>query len=269
MSSGKEIFMNALERTFESSALNPFPTTGAAASTSAQTPSAARRPMLVPPRFSLGQLYVAWESLKQQGGIYLIYGEPYVLELAQKMLSRPLLARTPVVVVDGNNRFNLYLYTRMAQYFARRPEEFLRRIKISRAFTCHQMVSLVERVEKAAERYQTPLVLALDPLATFYDENVPVFETNKLFKKMERTLRDLARHGFKVLLACSDPAPKQRPQYLEALKNTAIFRLGCRRANANELTLQLERPEEFRQTWTLSSSAVTPISYSRQLSLFQ
>lgn len=259
--------MNALERTFASPVLNPFPR--ARAPVPAKAPSPAGGPILVPPRFSLGQLYVAWESLKQQGGVYLIYGEPYVLELAQKMLSRPLLARTPVVVVDGNNRFNLYLYTRMAQYFARRPEEFLRRIKISRAFTCHQMVSLVERVEKAAEKYQTPLILALDPLATFYDENVPVFEANKLFRKLERTLRELAQRGFKVLLACADTAPKQRPRYLEDLKNIAIFRLGCRRAQADELTLQLERPEEFRQTWTLSSTAVTPIPYSRQLRLFQ
>ncbi len=260
--------MNQLQKSSAPSATVPFHSPGLVSAQRA-TKQSPRSSTLMTPRFSLGQLYVAWESLKQQGGTYLIYGEPYVLELAQKMLSRPLLARTPVVIVDGNNSFNLYLYTRMAQYFARRPEEFLQRIKISRAFTCHQMISLIERVEKAAEKYQTPLVLALDPLATFYDENVPLYEANKLFKQLERTLRDLAHRGLKVLMACSEPPLKQRPHYLEALQNLAIFRLSCRRSGANDLTLRLERPEEFKQTWTLTSTTVTPTPYSRQLSLFQ
>ncbi len=216
----------------------------------------------------MGQLYVAWESLQQQGGVCLLYGDPYVFDLAQKMLSRPLLARNPVIVVDGNNRFQIYLYTRMAQYFVRRPEEFLRLIKISRAFTCHQMVSLAERIEKAAQRYQTSLVLMLDPLATFYDENVPTFEANKLFQKFERTLSELSHRALKVLVACPEPTVPERAQYLQTLKRKAIFRLSCRRSNPRELALHLEKPEEFQQTWTLSAAPVAPPP-SQQLSLFQ
>jgi hypothetical protein len=260
--------MNALEKSQSGSVTTPVPV----APPRTDGPAAALLPALKPsfaaPRFSLGQLYVAWESMKQQGGLYLIYGEAYVLELAQKMLSRPLITRTPVILVDGNNGFNLYLYTRMAQHFARRPEEFLRLMKISRAFTCHQMVSLAERVQKMAEKYHSPLVVALDPLATFYDENVPLFEANKLFKKFESTLRDLARRGLKVLMACPAPAVKQRSQYLETFKREAVFRLACERHDPMELVLRLEQPEEFKQTWTLNAAPVAPLRYSRQLRLF-
>jgi len=242
--------MDTLQKSQPFSVAPPVP----AADTRVQNSSAALLPALKPslmaPRFSLGQLYAAWESMKPEGGLYLIYGEAYVMELAQKILSRPLVTRTPVVIVDGNNGFNLYLYTRMAQYFARRPDEFLRLIKISRAFTCHQMVSLAERVQKTAEKYHTPLVVVLDPLATFYDENVPLFEANQLFKKFESILRGLARSGLKVLAACPIPVAKQRRQYLETLKREAIFRLACERHNTAELMLHLERPEEFQQTWT-------------------
>jgi hypothetical protein len=224
---------------------------------------------LAVPRFSISQLYTIWEAMKQRGGLYLLHGDPYVLELAQKMLSRPLLKRTPVVMVDGNNSFHLYLYTRMAQYFARRPEDFLRPIKISRAFTCHQMVSLMERVSKAAEHHHAPLVVVLGPLSTFGDENVPVFEANKLFKKMERILRDLAHRGLKVVLACPEiPQSRQQP-YLESLKRNADFRLSCERPQSMELLLRLERPKQFQQVWTLPSNAPVPLRYSRQLMLFQ
>jgi hypothetical protein len=261
--------MDALEKSQLHSVVTPLRTAPAGTDASPAALLPALKPSPMASRFSLGQLYLAWESMKQQGGLYLIYGEAYVLELAQKMLSRPLITRTPVVIVDGNNGFNLYLYTRMAQYFTRRPEEFLRLIKISRAFTCHQMVSLAERVQKTAEKYHSPLVVALDPLATFYDENVPLFEANKLFQQFQHTLRDLARRGLKVLMACPAPAVKQRPHYLEALKREAIFRLACERHNPAELLLRLERPEEFKQTWTLTSTSIAPLRYSRQLRLFQ
>jgi hypothetical protein len=261
--------MDTLQKSRSFTALTPMPSATVRAP---HTPTPSRPTVtssLMAPRFSMGQLYVAWEAMKQRGGLYLIYGDAYVLELTQKMLSRPLLTRTPVVIVDGNNNFDLHLYTRMAQHFARRPEEFLRLIKISRAFTCHQMVSLAERVQKTAEKHQTSLVVALSPLATFDDENVPSFEANQLFHKLQRIFRDLARSGLKVLLACPETTLKQRPQYLQALKREAIFRLACERRAPTELTLRLERPEPFKQTWTLTSNSVAPIRYSRQLTLFQ
>lgn len=222
----------------------------------------------ITPPFSLGQLYVAWEALKQQGGLYLIYGDIYATDLAQKLLARPLFSQTPVIVLDGNNSFNLYLYTRLAKHFARPPEQFLRLIKISRAFTCHQMVSLAQRTRQAAEKYHAGLVVVLGPLATFYDENVPLFETNKLFKKFQGILRDLANSGLKVLLACPEATIQQRSQYLEALKRGAAFRLACERHSTTQLGLRLERPEAFQQSWSLTSPSVIPLRHWRQPPLF-
>lgn len=226
-------------------------------------------PSKLTPRFSLGQLYVVWEALKQQRGLYLIYGDTYATELAQKLLARPLLHHSSVIVLDGNNGFNWYLYTRLAKHFSRPPEQFLRLIKISRAFTCRQMLSLAEQTKRAVEKYHASLVVALGPLATFYDENVPTFEANKLFNKFQWTLRGLSHGGLQVLLACPEAAVKQRPHYLEAFKRLAVFQLACERRGPLELELRLERPEAFQQSWTLTIPATPPLRYWRQLSLFQ
>jgi hypothetical protein len=82
-----------------------------------------------------------------------------------------LVAHGPLAVLDGGNRFNAYLVARGA----RGQTELLERITVSRAFTCYQMLTLLEG---------TPVlprpVLVLDILNTFYDESVKVRERRRL-----------------------------------------------------------------------------------------
>jgi hypothetical protein len=92
--------------------------------------------------------------------------------------------RGPVRVLDGGNRFNAYTVARAA---GGRPE-VLNRITVSRAFTCYQVLSLLE----STPAIQAPSVL-LDMLNTFYDESVQVGERKRLLRACIIHLERLAR----------------------------------------------------------------------------
>jgi hypothetical protein len=106
-------------------------------------------------------------------------------------------------------------------------KQALARITLARAFTCYQMLTLLS---------ETPAIpnqptLALDLLATFYDENVPAAEALRL---LERCLADLRRLSAQapVVVCARPPRPGRgftygftpesaRPELMEALKAAA------------------------------------------------
>ena len=90
-----------------------------------------------------------------------------------------------VTVLDGGNRFPAYQTARMLR---RRTPNILptaRRIFLRRAFTCYQMLALLESTPALHQPY-----LILDLLGTFQDENVPTAEVSRLldrcFTQLER-----------------------------------------------------------------------------------
>jgi hypothetical protein len=113
-----------------------------------------------------------------------------LLVLARGM-HKPLLSnlfrlaeRGPLTVLDGGNRFNAYLVARGAHG----RTELLERITVSRAFTCYQMLTLLETT------HSLPIpILALDLLNTFYDESVRVNERRRLLESCIAHLDRLGR----------------------------------------------------------------------------
>jgi len=81
--------------------------------------------------------------------------------------------RCSLRVLDGGNRFNAYTVARAA----RGRQEVLNRITVSRAFTCYQVLSLLESTPAT----KAPFVV-LDLLNTFYDESVPIGERKRLLR---------------------------------------------------------------------------------------
>jgi hypothetical protein len=111
------------------------------------------------------------------GNWLLVVGSRAISPTLLALVAR--LAETgPVRVVDGGNRFNAYTVARAARG---RPE-VLNRITVSRAFTCYQVLSLLE----STPAIPAPFVV-LDFLCTFYDESVQIGERKRL-------LRDCMRH---------------------------------------------------------------------------
>lgn len=93
------------------------------------------------------------------------------------------LERT-VLVLDGGMLFNVYRVVMAAHGQTR----ILSRIRFARAFTCYQMVALLERTP--AEDVH---VVVLDLLSTFQDENVPAAERMRLLKACLPHLTRLSR----------------------------------------------------------------------------
>jgi hypothetical protein len=117
----------------------------------------------------------------QAGGWILLVGprslNPTILEAVAR-----LGQRSPVRVLDGGNRFNAYTVARAA----RGQPETLGRITVSRAFTCYQVLSLLESTPASPAPF-----IVLDLLNTFYDESVQAGERKRLLRVCIRHLERL------------------------------------------------------------------------------
>jgi hypothetical protein len=90
-----------------------------------------------------------------------------------------------VLVLDGANRFDPYQLAREGRQRGLRPEEVLSRVWIARAFTCHQLVQLVqEGLPAQLAGVERALVIVLGPCTLFYDEQVPLAERRRLFRAL-------------------------------------------------------------------------------------
>jgi hypothetical protein len=105
-------------------------------------------------------------------GFLLLVG-PRSLNLSMLTAVARLGQGAPVRVLDGGNRFNAYTIARQAQGQA----EVLERITVSRAFTCYQVLSLLEGTPAAPHPF-----VVLDLLNTFYDESVQAGERRRLLR---------------------------------------------------------------------------------------
>jgi hypothetical protein len=97
-----------------------------------------------------------------------------------------LTDHAPLLVFDGGNQFNAF---RVARLTHGRPE-ILKRIKISRAFTCYQMLSLLEGINPIHET-----ILLLDFLATLYDESASFPDRTRLLALSLSHIRKLSLHN--------------------------------------------------------------------------
>jgi hypothetical protein len=120
-------------------------------------------------------------------------------------------------VFDGGNRFEGYFVARLARRFSLRsngndsanngttgigaidPHAVLSRIRLSRAFTCFQLAELIENTPPGPD----PLFV-LDFLATFYDESVPLRDTERLLLTTISHFKRLAASG-PVIVGAREP----------------------------------------------------------------
>jgi len=91
-----------------------------------------------------------------------------------------------VRVLDGGNRFNAYTLARAARG---RPE-LLNRLTVARAYTCYQVLALLESTPAS-----DGLFVILDLLRTFYDESVQVRECQRLLRACIAQMQRLKQAG--------------------------------------------------------------------------
>lgn len=178
-------------------------------------------------------------------GLHLIYGHPMAREVGFYLTAAWLCQGHRAVVVDGENRFDPFVFSDAARRVARSPDRLLRNLFVSRAFTCHQLQALiVGRLIPAIRETHSRLILVVGLLASFYDEQVPQWEAERLLRPTLGRLYGLAKRGYGVLvLLPGEPSAKAgRKIFLEWTKACADRVIRVEPLNPYELTLHLEKP---------------------------
>lgn len=150
-------------------------------------------------------------------GLLVVFGAHGGAGLMLDLVAR-LSLRGPVYLLDCGNRSDMYRVARTLRSLTDDPVAILRNIRLSRAFTCYQVVALLEKISSGVP---VP-VLVLDLLSTFMDESVQVNESSMLFNRALHSLTAAASSApvivsAKPLLSLSTP----RFGLLEQLKSEA------------------------------------------------
>jgi hypothetical protein len=149
-----------------------------------------------------------------RAGLSLLAGPAFVLDLGTTLAGRVALSGRTVLYVDGANAFDPYILSRLAREAGQPPKAVMQRLHLTRAFTCHQLETLiVERLPAAIARYRPGLVVISGWSHLFHDENVPAREAFRLLQNTARRIRSLAEAGQPILATHPEEpvTPRLRP----------------------------------------------------------
>lgn len=144
-------------------------------------------------------------DIEPRTGRWLLVAGPRSMNSTMLTAIARLGERGDLRVLDGGNRFNAYPVARAARG---RPE-ILNRITISRAFTCYQVLSLLE----STPAVRVPFVV-LDMLNTFYDESVHAGERKRILRCCITHLKRLERSAGGVVTVHPPAVPSPAAQEL-------------------------------------------------------
>ncbi len=121
-----------------------------------------------------------------------------------------------ISLLEGENRFHPYRIGELGRLFGIAPEVVLRRIRIARAFTVHQLVALVDGWAEEARRRRPTLLVAHELPRLFETGDVRPEEREALLRHVARTLRALlSRISVPLLLLLEDGGFERFPGLLE------------------------------------------------------
>jgi hypothetical protein len=112
----------------------------------------------------------AWELPKH--GLTLYYGCPEMPRLSHYFLPRVLLAGQRILYLDGANQISPLLIAGFARRRGLDPSAFNHLIRISRAFTCFQLMELILRVPKFLRSFSASILIVTAMPDLFFDEDV-------------------------------------------------------------------------------------------------
>jgi hypothetical protein len=135
--------------------------------------------------------------LKAGRGV-LLWGAP-LRPLAAAAAAWGVARGAPVLVLDAVNRFDPYGLVRQARGRGLAREAALSRVRVARAFTCHQLVRLLQEYLPSPLEPGT-LMIILGPVSLFYDEQVPLTERRRLFQDLTNLLGRIKSQAALLLL---------------------------------------------------------------------
>jgi hypothetical protein len=166
-----------------------------------------------------------------QGDFAVIDGLPTILPLSLLLAVRAQLPcqlgglESSVVFVDGGNTFRLYKVSYLAQLHQLDPTEVLQRIFISRAFTAHQMTSIIlDNLEEVALKCDARLVIVSDIAGLYLDKDVQAEESREVFSQVAAYLSKFAEENGLIVIATYLP-------HYDSRLSTFLHAVICARAN--------------------------------------
>jgi len=181
------------------------------------------------------------------GDFALLYGISAILPLSSLLCIRAQLPNqlgglgTNVVFVDGGNTFRLYEVSRIAQIHQLDPRQVLKRIYISRAFTAHQLTSIVfERLKDTIDKFNSKLVVISDIAGLYLDKDVQAEEAKRVFSQLVAYLSTFAEENQLATIATYPLRHCSR-------RNSFLHALAYARAN---VVISI-RPSKYGQEFVL------------------
>jgi len=179
------------------------------------------------------------------GNFALLYGTSVILRLSSLLCVRAQLPNqlgglgTNVAFVDSGNTFRLYEVSRIAQIHQLDPRQVLKRVYISRAFTAHQLTSIVfERLKDTIDKFNSKLIVISDFAGLYLDKDVPAEESKRVFSQLVAYLSTFAEENKLIIIATYPPHHRSR-------RNSFLHTLACGRANV-VISIRLSKyGEEF------------------------
>jgi hypothetical protein len=139
-----------------------------------------------------------------QTGTQVIVYAPHAAREESAVLAAQLALRGSLTILDGGNRFQAYPVAHLIRRQTTNVCTAADRLFIRRAFTCYQMLSLLENTLIRPQPY-----LILDLLATFYDDHVQTHEANRLLDACLAQLERL-RRAAPVAITLAPPLLEER-----------------------------------------------------------
>jgi hypothetical protein len=126
-----------------------------------------------------------------------------------------LALHAPLYILDCGNTFQGYRLARSLHRQTAGVEAVMKRIMLSRAFTCYQVETLL-----CEEAFAIQPILVLDFLATFYDQNVRAAERRRLLNLCVRRLQELGQRApVGVWVRQRALIPEESAGYLQVVQN--------------------------------------------------
>ena len=180
-----------------------------------------------------------------RGDFAFLYGTSTVLPLSLLLTVRAQLPfqlgglETNVIFIDGSNTFRLYDVSCLAQIHQLDPKQVLERIYISRAFTAHQLTSIIlEKLKETVEKFHSKFVIISDMPRLYLDKDVPTTEAKEVFSQLTSYLLKIAEEDQLIIIAT---------YFRHHYSKRSIFfhEIACGRANVVISTRQSKAHKEF------------------------
>ena len=195
---------------------------------------------------------VSHEVPTTRAGLSLLTGPPFVLDLGTTLAGRVILGGRTVLYIDGANAFDPYILSALAKDAGQPPKAVMQRLYLTRAFTCHQLETLiVERLPSAIARYRPGLVVISGWSHLFHDENIPAREAFRLLQNTARRIRSLAEAGQPILATHPEEPVTPRLQPLREILTRAADAIVRLREEEGLILVVREKPPDPRGTHSL------------------